>query len=220
MLRFIGFHAHRTRLAPLLLAVTAGVALADAESVWPPMHSSPESLRAPTNLYDNARPFRWARQRRTDSLRVAIVVHRRDGGAEPADRWDSTVVWVMRGDAFGPVNPFLSGRRDPFVVKRVLPGGRLALRCQIPLIDARDAGDPLDAKRVTSLVLGPEPVRLEVPTPVAGNEIVLHTVPGHGRRHAPEPPGARDIDDPQVKRPSYGRSTIFSSERKAPARIR
>ncbi len=155
---------------------------APADTVWPPMHSSPESLRAPTNLYDNARPFRWAGQRRTDSLRVAIVLHRWSGESA-ADRWDSTVVWVMRGDLFGPVNPFLPGRHDPFLVKRLLPGARVVVRCRIPLVEPPAGREATGAPAVGTITLGPAPVRLRTPTAAGGSEIILRTVPGRGRAH-------------------------------------
>jgi hypothetical protein len=171
------------RLAALAaLALLATAPRAAAKRVWPEMHSPPESLLAPNDLYENARPFRWAGQRRTDSVRVAIVVHRWDSFAVgTADRWDSTEVWVMRGDAFGPVNPFIPGRRDPFLVRRLLPRGRLALRCQIGLIEPPPDGRLSQAPPVHDFVLGRGRLRLMTPTIDGGSEIILRTVPGHAR---------------------------------------
>jgi hypothetical protein len=160
-----------------------------ADRVWPEMHSSQESLLAPTNLYDNAKPFRWAAQRRTDSIRVAIVVHRWDsgGGGAPSETWDSTEVWVMRGDAFGPVNPFLDGQKDPFVVKKLLPEGKIRLRCQVGLVVPRLDGDLLKTRPVGEFTLGHERFRLMTPTLDGGADLTLRTV-GHAVRVVPPMP--------------------------------
>lgn len=182
MLRPRHLSSRVARLGALLLLAAPPSGRAD--TVWPPMHSSPESLLAPTDLYENARPFRWAGQRRTDSLRVAIVVHRWSGDATE-DRWDSTVVWVMRGDLFGPVNPFLPGRRDPFLVRRLLPGGRLLLRCRVPLVAPPAGGDVTKARPVDTITLGAERVRLRTPSLSGWSEIILRTISRRGRRPAP-----------------------------------